>query len=77
MRHVLGILLPLLGPLLRAFVGPLALDVRARHFFLGPDAEQRLVVLLLVLRNEKGEAAERVVLAALPEIRPGGSAVEL
>ena len=70
MRRVLGILLPFLGPPLRAFVSPLALDFRVWDIFLRPDAEQRLVVFRVALRNEKGEATERIVVGALPEIRP-------
>ena len=64
-------LLPFLDPRLRALVGPLALDFRVGDFFLGPDAEDRFVVVVFVLGDIKREAAERVAVAALPQERPG------
>ena len=73
--RVFRVLAPLLGPLLGAFVGPLALHFWVRDFFLGPNAEQSLVVLLVVLRNEQGETTKRVAVAALPEIGPCSLAV--
>ena len=63
-------LLPIFHPLLGALVGPLAGDFRVRKFFIRPDAQKGLVLVVVIEGNEERESAEWVFISTLPEIRP-------